>query len=264
MRTIPPVAAPGAADPAATGRQASPSPTVRGALGGASMRTPDALHRRAGLWWLLFVVAVQLPFATLTVLFDYPDVLRQPASRVLQAFVAGGDGLVLVWYAYAASIGAFVAGAWAFWQVTTHRASATVLALVSGLLQAVALLRWTFAVPSLAAAHAVASPAQQAVLEAQFALLNGYLGMGLGEHLGQVLMVAWTLVMTTRAPMLSRWWIGLSRLSAALLSVGLLEQLGTALGRDASLLAPLSTTGFLLWSAWLVALALRLVRTRGV
>jgi hypothetical protein len=264
MRTIPSVAAPGAADPAATGRQASPSPTVRVAPGGETTRTPDALHRRAGLWWLLFVVAVQLPFAALTVLFDYPDVLRQPAPQVLQAFAAGGDGLVLVWYAYAASIGAFVAGAWAFGQVTAQRASATALALASGLLQAVALLRWTFAVPALAAAHAVASPAQQAVLEAQFALLNGYLGMGLGEHLGQALMVAWTLVMTTHAPRASRGWRALGWLAAALLGVGLLEQLGTALGRDASVLAPLSTTGFLLWSAWLVALALRLVRTRGL
>jgi Domain of unknown function (DUF4386) len=213
--------------------------------------------RRAGLLFLAFVPAVQLPFGVLAAVFNYPDVLRRPAHEVLQAFAAGGDVLVLVWYAYAASVGLFAAAAWAFGRQAPARAGVTVLALASALLQLVALLRWTFAVPLLARAHAGADPALQAALQAQFALLNGYLGVGLGEHLGQWLMVAWTLAMRGHTTALAAPWRRAGTAAALLLAVGLLEQLGTALGRDAAALAPLSTAGFLLWSAWLLALGWR-------
>ncbi len=215
--------------------------------------------RRAGGLFLAFVLAVQVPFGVLAAMFDYPDVLRRPAGEVLQAFAAGGDALVLVWYAYAASIGLFAAAAWAFGRQASGRGAVTVLALASALLQAVALLRWSFAVPLLARQHAAADPALQAAIELQFSLLNGYLGVGLGEHLGQLLMVAWTLAMRAHTPGLARGWRWAGMASAALLGAGLLEQLGTTLGRDAAALAPLSTAGFLLWSAWLVALGWRLV-----
>lgn len=228
----------------------------------APRQAAPAADRSAGGLWLAFVVAVQLPFAWLAVHFDYPEVLRRPAGEVLQAFAAGGDTLVAVWYAYAASIALFAAGAWRFGRGHPARAAATVLALASALLQAVALLRWTFAVPLLARLHEAADPLQQAALQAQFALLNGYLGVGLGEHLGQLLMVAWTLAMAAHTGTLARGWRQAGRLAALLLALGLLEQLGTALGRDAAALARLSTAGFLLWSAWLVALGLHLLRSR--
>jgi hypothetical protein len=215
--------------------------------------------RRAGALFIAFVVAVQVPFGVLAAVFDYPDVLRRPAGEVLQAFAAGGDTLVLVWYAYAASIGLFAAAAWAFGRQAGGRGAVTVLALASAGLQAVALLRWSFAVPLLARQHAAADATLQAAIELQFSLLNSYLGVGLGEHLGQLLMVAWTLAMRAHTPGLARGGRWAGTVSAALLAAGLLEQLGTTLGRDAAALAPLSTAGFLLWSAWLVALGLWLV-----
>jgi hypothetical protein len=221
-----------------------------------------AAERRAGWLLIAFVVAVQMPFARLAAVFDYPDVLRRPAGEVLSAFAAGGDALVLTWYAYAASVGLFGLAVLAIGRGDPRRSALTTIGLSSALLQGLALARWTFAVPWLARQHALADPALQAVLEVQFDLLNQFLGVGVGEHLGQVLMLAWTLGMRRVQPQGSRLLGGLSLAAVLLLGIGLLEQLATALGRDGSSLAPFSTVGFLLWSAWLLGLGIRWVRGR--
>ena len=230
------------------------------------MSTADALQRQterqAGWLLLAFVVAVQIPFARLTAIFDYPDILRRPANEVLHAFNAGGDGLVLTWYAYAVSVLLFAAAVLRIGRSASGRGTLTAIGLASALLQGIALARWTFAVPWLARQHAVADPALQAAIEMQFSLLNLYLGVGLGEHLGQLLMVLWTLGLRQLQPpgrgLLKAMPLG----AAALLGIGLVEQVATALGRDGSSLAPLSTAGFLLWSVWLLALGVQLARGR--
>src|SRR4051794_3572421 len=53
----------------------------------------------------LLLIAVPLgfnaAFALLAARFDYPDVLRKPTAEILDAFHAGGTGLVLTWWAFA-------------------------------------------------------------------------------------------------------------------------------------------------------------------
>lgn len=222
------------------------------------------MQRAAGGLLLGFVLAVQLPFARLSAVFDYPDILRRPAHEVLRAFAAGGDGLVLTWYAYAASVLLFGAAVLHIGRAASGRGTLTALGLASALLQGIALARWTFAVPWLARLHAGADPVMQGVIEMQFELLNAYLGVGLGEHLGQLLMLAWTLGMRRLQPPRWRLLRALPLLSALLLGIGLIEQLATALGREAHGLAAFSTAGFLLWSLWLLALGVQLARGRGL
>jgi hypothetical protein len=219
-----------------------------------------ATERRAGWLLIAFVLAVRVPFARLAAVFDYPDVLRRPAGDVLSAFAAGDDALVLTWYVYAGSVGLFGLAVLAIGHADPRRSTLTTLGLSSALLQGLALARWTLAVPWLARQHAAADPGLRAVLEVQFDLLNQFLGVGVGEHLGQVLMLAWTLGMRRVHPRGSRLLGGLSTAAVLLLGIGLLEQLATALGRDGSSLAPFSTVGFLLWSAWLLGLGIRWVR----
>ncbi len=189
--------------------------------------------------------------------------LRRPAGEVLRAFAAGGDALVLTRYAYALSVGLFGAAVLAVGRGAADRVGLTVLGLSSAVLQGLTLARWTFAVPWLARQHAQADASLQAVLEMQFELLNQLLGVGVGEHLGQILMLAWTLGMR-RLHLQQDWGLRLLSLaSVGLLGVGLLEQLATTLGRDGSSLAPFSTAGLLLWSAWLLGLGFRWVRGTG-
>jgi hypothetical protein len=128
----------------------------------------------------------------------------------------------------------------------------------SSVVQAVGLARWVFAVPALATAHASADPALRAGAEAAFVALHGYLGTGLGEVVGQILLAAWTgrvaaglwrsdrrLLATGGAMTLPAWLLGLS------------EPLGTVIaGLPTIEAAPLAFVG---WQVWLFALAVTLV-----
>jgi hypothetical protein len=56
-----------------------------------------------GLLLVVLPVAYNLLFTLLARGFDYPDILRQPTSQVLERFTAGGSRLVLLWWGFAMS-----------------------------------------------------------------------------------------------------------------------------------------------------------------
>lgn len=109
---------------------------------------------------------------------------------------------------------------------------------LAGLVQVIGLLRWPFAVPALVDAD-----------PAVFAVLHSYLGTGLGETLGYLLTGAWTLLVLValRGP---RWFGALGAVSAVAILAGLLVPLDVP-GTDLA-----NFVGYLLWSAWMVCLAL--------
>lgn len=227
-------------------------------------RSATAGDRVAGLLFIAFALLVQLLFALLGARFDYPDVLRRPAGAVLAAFGTGGRELPLIWYAYAMSICVFAAGVLSFDRGDTARRTATWLAMASALVQWIALSRWTFAVPLLAQAHAVApDAAARFVIEQLFAAQHSLLGIGLGEHLGQLLMAGWTIAMSRLLPAMHRRWVACAWIAAALFTVGLSEQVGTAVGLDVGWGRHAALLAFVLWSVWLLAVGLHLARGRG-
>jgi Domain of unknown function (DUF4386) len=216
--------------------------------------------RLAGILFIAFPLLVQVPFTLLSLRFGYPDVLRQPPAEVLGAFAAGGRGLVALWYAYAMSIAVFAAAVLRFDRGHAGRRTASWLALASALVQWIALSRWTFAVPLLAQAHATADAGGRAAIEHVFALQHGLLGVGLGEHLGQLLMAGWTFSMLPLLPAQHRVWRGCGAAAAVLFLIGLGEQLGTALQIDVGPLQHVPMVAFIAWSLWLVASGVHLLR----
>ena len=95
-----------------------------------------------------------IPYTILTMIFDYPDILRQDAGVILTRFHEGGSSLILVWFLFAIlglplilayiSIGQKLENKFYFvrW--------ATTLGVISVVVQMIGLLRWTFVVPVLA------------------------------------------------------------------------------------------------------------------
>lgn len=70
----------------------------------------------------------------------------------------------------------------------------TLFGVLSGVFQAAALLRWTFAIPSVATAYvqpADGSAERTAAVAANEAL-NTFAGVGMDEHLGQLVLMVWT------------------------------------------------------------------------
>src|SRR5215213_3882547 len=66
------------------------------------------LRRLAGLLLILVPLAFTVCFTLLQMLFEYPDILRQPTADVLTKFQAGGSGLIAVWYALTLSAVLFI------------------------------------------------------------------------------------------------------------------------------------------------------------
>ena len=78
------------------------------------------LRRLTGFILILMPIAFNVFFTLLSVTFEYPDILREPASYVLRTFEAGGSGLVAVWYGFMLTAVLFVAVA--SWSTRSWRA----------------------------------------------------------------------------------------------------------------------------------------------
>ena len=137
---------------------------------------------------------------------------------VLTRFHEGGAQLVWVWWAFAILglpllvayilLGQHLESKWKWARVATN------LGVISGIAQIVGLLRWTFVVPVLANAYTTAENelAKEAV-KVVFQAVHQYGGVVLGEHIGQLFTIAWTLMLAAafaRLRLMPKWvsWLG--------------------------------------------------------
>lgn len=226
----------------------------------------DRLERRLlGIGLAAWALGFNAIFAWLGAVFDYPDILRRPPGEVLTAFTAGGPGLIVIWYGFTLCAALFVPlgillarreqtglGGW-------HQ-TAVLLAVLAGTVQAIGLSRWVFAVPVLADAHARGD----AGAATAFLAMHQVLGTGLGEHAGQFLTAAWTALFAVVQWRTRRPWLGAAGMLAALLILaGLPEHLSTVLPVPGAEWIGLSTVvGYVVFSLWLLAMGIGLVRAR--
>lgn len=212
---------------------------------------------------ILVPVLFNVFFFLLQSLFGYPDILREPAPDILSRFAAGGTSLLAIWYGFALTPALFIPAAVllrrAFPGDSPLLALATPFAIVAGIAQVLGLLRWPFLVPGLAQAYldSAASEATRDAVLVVFSAFHQYAGVAVGEHLGYLATGAWTLViagaMLAGAPF--RRWLGWMGIVAALgILAGLLEPAGFALG------GTINAFAYILWSLWLIATAIVLLR----
>lgn len=197
--------------------------------------------------------------------FDYPDILRKEPDEILRRFAAGGSGLILRWQALLVSALAMLPLV-ALLPVVLEPPAAlattsVVVGAAAGLVQALGLARWPFAVPELArryiAAEGPAAVSTRQSIEVVFALMHRLFGVGIGEHLGYLLTGLWTVLVaasvlsTTALP----GWLGLigMPIGAALL-IGSLEFVGANEEDGWSVAGAIVPVAYVAWSLWLVAL----------
>jgi hypothetical protein len=216
---------------------------------------------------LLIAVPVlfMLFYGLLTMTFDYPGILREPAGEILRRFAAGGPTLVLIWYGFALTPALFIPAAIllrrAFPATTPLLDLAVPLGVLAGVVQVFGLIRWPFLVPDLARTFLdpATSEATQAAALTVFGAFHQYAGVAIGEHLGYLFTGAWTLVIAgamLKSPVFRPWlgWVGI--VSALGILVGLLEPAGFALA------GTINAVAYLAWSLWLVATGVSLLRAR--
>lgn len=218
---------------------------------------------------VFFLLLSNVAYAALINLFGYDDILREPVDVVLARFQAGGPMLILAWAGFAWSALVFVGAAVLVAKTlkVDHGETvwiATAAGIASGLVQAAGLLRWVFVVPSLATAYQapLATPADRAAIAQIYNALNQYGGVALGEHLGQLLLVAWSagiLAACWRTGGLLRWTCLPGLVCLPLWLIGQTELLATVI--PATPVIEVTPLAFMIWMVWLVALAIALCVT---
>jgi Domain of unknown function (DUF4386) len=174
--------------------------------------------------FVLSAVAFAAAASTLSAIFDWPDILREPASVVLPAFAAGGQSLIWTWFATAWTYGLLAIPVLLLPSVLGLRQNpalqiATWAGAASVLLSLIGFLRWVFVVPQLADAHRDGDTATRTAMEAAWTAQHQFGGALLGEHLGQLLIIGWSVtlcVIILRRRVLPRW-LGISGLAVSTL-----------------------------------------------
>ena len=232
-------------------------------------REGDGIRRVTG--WLLVIGAVTFAIAAtiLSSTFDWPDILREPPEVVLPAFVAGGTSLVWTWFAVAWTYAILLVPILLLPAALGRRddpvlRAATFVGAASVLLALIGFLRWVFVVPALAGGYAAGDPTIQAAVAAAWTAQHQFGGALLGEHLGQLLAIGWSItvsVIILSSRVLPRW-VGWAGLVASVLYV---FNQGDILATAVPGFPVFDLAGFLgssLWAIWLIALGVAVLRAR--
>jgi hypothetical protein len=227
-----------------------------------------AVQQLTGVLFVLSAVAFAITSTVLSSSFNWPDILREPPDTVLTEFRDGGARLIWTWFAVAWSYFLLIGPVLLLGRVleredTPYLGAATVIGALSVVACLVGFLRWVFVVPPLAAMYAdpAAYATTREAIVAAFSAQHQFGGALLGEHVGQVLAVVWTVLVSLallRSPLVKPWlgWLGLAAGAAFLLNQG--DVLATAVpGFPAWDLGGL--LGSVLWALWLVAMGTSLL-----
>jgi Domain of unknown function (DUF4386) len=217
----------------------------------------------------LSALAFAAAATALAVMFDWPDVLREPAEVVLPAFTAGGPALIWAWFAAAWTYGllaipVLLLPAALGLQGNPVVKVATYAGAASVVLSLIGFLRWVFVVPALATTYATGDGQTRAAVAAAWTAQHQFGGALLGEHLGQLLVIGWSVavsIVILHNGILPRWIgaVGLATSSVYLLNQG--DILATAVPGFPvwDLAGLLGSTG---WGLWIAALGISILIKR--
>lgn len=225
---------------------------------------PRISHRATGVLMIAVPALFTLCFTALQMKFDYPDILRRPADEVLSRFHSDRATLLPLWYGMFASAALFVVLAV---RTATRPGSSAglrpgllVAGVLAGLVQAIGLARWVFAVPALATAYAAenSTPEKRAAIEVAMETLNAILGVGIGEHLGYACTAAWTGLLAHSIRLTTPRLALIGAACAFGIAAGMLEPFGIPTAGAVNAIA------YSAWSVWLIVIGVLMLRGRDV
>ena len=236
-----------------------------------SPSTNDGLRRTAGALFVGGALTFAAAATTLSSTFDWPDILREPADVVLPAFVEGGTTLVWTWFATAWTYAILLVPILLLPAVLGRRGDptlrvATYLGATSVVLALIGFLRWVFVVPPLADSYVTGDTTTRTAVGAAWTAQHQFGGALLGEHLGQVLAIGWSVILSViilRTRVLPRWLGGTGLVVSVLYLTNQGDILSTAVPAFPvwDLGGLIGSSGWGLWVAALgVVLLLRPVR----
>ena len=202
---------------------------------------------------VLAAVLANVAFTALGSIFNYPDVLDEPAGKILASFSAD-ESAVSGWFLVLALSAALMAPiAIGVGRLSSSRAMriAVPVGIAAAVAQVIGLLRWPVLVPGFASDAASSNTAVAADARDSFMTAHDVLGVAIGETLGYLLTGVWTVlvIVAVGRRYAGRGFQTLGLVSAGLILVGVLGPLDLP-GVDSA-----NFIGYVLWSVWLIAFA---------
>lgn len=220
----------------------------------------------SGILLITGAMGVFIPYLILTIIFGYPGILREDPGIILRQFHAGGTILIITWLAFAL-LGLPLLPAYSM--IGQHLETkipftrwVTTIGIISGMVQVVGLLRWVFVVPVLANEYMHSqNPAVQESIKIVFNVVHQFGGVLLGEHIGQLFTVIWTVLISyalVKQSVISAWlgWFGY--ISSAIYFIAQAELLATII-EGFPVWGPAGLLGSTLWLFWLIMVGISLI-----
>ena len=211
---------------------------------------------------LLIAAAVlaNAAFTALGTVFNYPDILKEPAAEILAAF-RESQAAVTGWFAVLAlSSALFAPIAIGVGRLSDRRAMriAVPVGIAAAVVQVIGLSRWPLLVPGYAADAASGDPAVADAAMQSFVTAHHVLGNLIGETFGYLFTAAWTLLVlrALTGVIAGRWFTALGGVGAVLILAGVLSPLNLPLIDNANFI------GYVLWSVWLIVFGVLLLVRR--
>ncbi|HPH21656.1 MAG TPA: DUF4386 domain-containing protein [Haliscomenobacter sp.] len=223
------------------------------------------IHQSIGGLFIAGAIALFIPYTMLSIIFEYPDILRQDTAIILTKFHEGGNRLIWTWFAFAITgmplLPAYILLGQKLESQAPLMRTATTIGVIGLVVQMVGLLRWTFVVPVLADTFTSATdePTKAAAMMA-FKTIHQFGGVILGEYLGQLFTIAWTVMVTlsfVKLKLFPKWVNGLGLVSSLIYLLAQAELFATVMpGFPVWEMA--GFIGSTLWLVWLVVLGIKL------
>ncbi len=221
--------------------------------------------------WLLIAgaVGVLIPYTMLTMIFEYPVILRQDTATILSKFHEGGSKLIGTWFAFALIGLPLIPAYIRIGQKLENRSSlvrtATNIGVIGLIVQMIGLLRWTFVVPVLANTYVNATDeATKTATIIAFKTIHQFGGVILGEHLGQLFTITWTVLISIsflKLKIFPKWVNILGFVSAAIYLMAQAELFATVIpGFPVWKMA--GFIGSTLWLVWLIIIGFKFITTK--
>ena len=227
------------------------------------------INRIIGVLFLTGAIALLVPYTALTIMFDYPDILRRDSADVLIKFHEGGTALILTWFAFAITgiplLPAYILLGQKLENQSPLIRVATTIGIVGLIVQMVGLLRWTFVIPILADSFVNADdePTRAAAIMA-FKTIHQFGGVLLGEHLGQLFTIIWTVSLSiafARLKLVPAWIIWLGYISSFIYLLAQAELFETVI-RGFPVWDLAGFIGSTLWLLWLIMIGVTFLKAR--
>jgi hypothetical protein len=226
-------------------------------------------NKTIGILLIIGAIALLIPYTMLTIIFEYPDILRQDSGTILTKFHQRGNSLIWTWFAFAITgiplLPAYIMIGQKFENKAPLVRTATTIGVIGLIVQMIGLLRWTFVVPVLADSFVHATDeATKAAAIISFQTIHQFGGVLLGEHLGQLFTIAWTVMLTisfAKLKLMPKWVNGLGIISAVIYLLAQAELFATVLNG----FPVWDMAGFIgstLWLVWLIVLGVVFIKKR--